>query len=355
MIQKQISEIDKDYVLYLYLEEGYSVDKLSKTVCRGVNTIKEILLKEGIEVRVSRLASNKQFRDWRSEGKSVSEIAAFLNIKEHSVKRILQTLGIVEKVNAYMTPEQCDKIIELYNKGISSSKVAKELGISKATVLAHLHDTNTVLKTQQFYNKYTFNDKFFDKIDSEVKAYFLGYLYADGYNNEERNLIVFGQAEKDKKSVEKFKDVLNATHPISIDTKEGRQPFYKIRINSKYFSQALKKQGCGNAKTFNLTFPELAPELVHHFIRGYFDGDGSIWFSKDKPHISITGLDTFLFDLQKVLIDNCNINLTKLTCRKNNAIKEIRYGGINNIKKISNYLYKDATIYLERKYLKMPK
>ena len=355
MTTKAISKFDSEYLVHLYIDEGYSINKLARMLGRGVNTVKKILLENNIEVRVSGLASNQQFRDWHSQGKSVSEIALLLGTKKDSITKVLKMLGLVEQSYKRITEKECELIVQLYSECNSLSMIGKKLNLSKPTVAYHLRAKNTVMKNQLFYNKYTFNNKFFDKIDSEVKAYFLGYLYADGYNDEKRNKVVFGQAEKDKESVQKFKDALNATHPISVEKRKGnRQSFYKITISSKYFSQALKNQGCQNAKTFNLTFPDLAPELVNHFIRGYFDGDGSIWFTAEgKPRMSITGLDTFLLDLQKVLVQECNVNLTKLACRRNNTIKEIRYGGVNNIKKISDYLYKDATIYLERKYLKM--
>lgn len=89
--------------------------------------------------------------------------------------------------------------------------------------------------------------------------------------------------------------------------------------------------------------------LINHFIRGYFDGDGSISITKSnrQPHLNLLGSKSFLSTVQKILVNVCGVSYTKI--RKSSQIYSMSYGGKLNCKAIRDYLYKDSTIYLERK------
>lgn len=98
----------------------------------------------------------------------------------------------------------------------------------------------------------------------------------------------------------------------------------------------------------------------HHFIRGYFDGDGYLSTPITRPGdctLGITSNREFLSDIQAILIENTNINKTKLsdTCSSKNNIYKLMYGGIKNAKKIYDFLYMDATLFLIRKKEKFDK
>jgi len=125
-------------------------------------------------------------------------------------------------------------------------------------------------------------------------------------------------------------------------------------------SQRLFELGCGKNKTFKIEFPIWLDEsLYNHFIRGVFDGDGSISFliRDNSPEFNITGTEELLAYIQNILMKECNLNKTKLTKKKNSKtnIVALRYSGTVNLIKIRRWLYKDATIYLERKYNKFMK
>lgn len=130
---------------------------------------------------------------------------------------------------------------------------------------------------------------------------------------------------------------------------------YRITINNKHISERLVELGCGKAKTSVIKFPnsEQVPlDLVHHFVRGYFDGDGSVssgkWFK-----IDIISTPEFLINLQYILKDSIGINITKLnTSRKYSKevnIATLNIGGRLQCIGFKDWLYKDATIFLERK------
>lgn len=86
--------------------------------------------------------------------------------------------------------------------------------------------------------KYTFNKNYFEKIDSEDKAYFLGLLYADGCNStsatQNHASIVLNLQEGDKEILEKFMKYINSNKPLLYRPKqENHNPQYRFVINSK--------------------------------------------------------------------------------------------------------------------------
>ena len=120
----------------------------------------------------------------------------------------------------------------------------------------------------------------FEKIDSEEKAYWLGFLYADGYISFSENKIELSLAEKDVHHIEKFRDFLGINNRICY---RPSVKAYRLSFRSDKCKQDLINQGCTPRKSLTLKFPtskQVPYELIRHFIRGYFDGDG--WFSNTK-------------------------------------------------------------------------
>ena len=210
-------------------------------------------------------------------------------------------------------------------------------------------------------NKYTFNKNFFNRIDTEEKAYILGFLYADGNISDTikdrhyRLRILLKDSDSD--ILEKIKKSIDFTGNISHREQKYQDKNkcgYKISdlaIHSKTLHTQLMKHGLFPGKTFNIKYPNIPEELDRHFIRGFFDGDGSIYLRKNRPNgfrINLTcASKEFLDEISKKIITNtkiknCNINPTKNMYRfdkdKNDAIR------------ILNWLYENSNIYLNRKY-----
>ena len=106
------------------------------------------------------------------------------------------------------------------------------------------------------------------------------------------------------------------------------------------------------------TQEDLDKDLIRHFVRGYFDGDGSIYKNNGKYpfySISIVGTDNLLNFIHDYFYRN---NLTKrsyssLKKRKSTqTVSYIRYGGNNVVNDILTHLYDgiDTNIPLDRKY-----
>ena len=216
---------------------------------------------------------------------------------------------------------------------------------------------------------YGLNEKYFDIIDSEEKAYWLGLLYADGcvYSKDKRYYIVLELKYDDKEHIKKFMKAIEAEHPIYETIKNGKK-YVSVRIGSKYMFNSLCNLGCIPNKTLTLEFPDegkVSKELIRHFMRGYFDGDGCLSLSngfRKRPELKnpskkkypyklwffkVLGTKEFLEQYAVELGVKCN----KLHCNavgKNNY--NLKYGGAPKVHKWASFLYKDSSIYLNRKY-----
>lgn len=226
--------------------------------------------------------------------------------------------------------------------------------------------------------KHFYDTDYFNVIDCEDKAYFLGLLYADGYSIDHISTEGFGITlqKQDNDILLKLKECIKSDYPIieipGVGNNKDKSMFY---VYGKGIKEKLDKVGLFQRKTFKITFPNFLQEnLMHHFIRGYFDGDGCIWNGKRKimtvkdkackngfrdrivhnVKFNITSNTSFITELQYYLNDKIQLPITKLYFRNKDNLNcaTVEYSGRGNIKKFYNYIYDDATIYLTRKKIK---
>ena len=256
------------------------------------------------------------------------------------------------------------QLFEMYETGnYSGNQLTNYFPVSQVAINNLLRRNGYDAKSaSELKRKYPIQEDFFDKIDTQEKAYILGLLYADGWNQTDRNVVGIGLKESDKEILDKITSLIQPTKPLGYYKKnklkrgfENSQNEYRLVIANKRISERLVELGCGKAKTHNLTFPteEQVPScLIRHFVRGYFDGDGSVSGDKQKQ-FNLVGTINFLLPLQQILIEELGFSKTKLDQRhkeRDNEIRSLRYCGINQCITFRDWLYKDATIYLERKY-----
>lgn len=248
-----------------------------------------------------------------------------------------------------LNKEQIKKMIEEYRQGDSTIALGRKYSVSSTAIYNLLRRRDISMRTpSQAKQEYKINEYFFDVIDTEEKAYWLGFICADGYLNFKRNSLSIGLSTKDKNHLNKLKLSLKSNHPIN-EYNYPYSTFVRLYVGNVHIIDSLKKYINQN-KTFSLLFPNLKKNLEQHFIRGYFDGDGCITGNRKNPQFNLTSNKYFLEELKKRLISN-GLNNTKNEIRHKtqNNIQTLRYCGINNIKKIYKYLYKNSTIYMERK------
>src|SRR5579859_2720079 len=266
------------------------------------------------------------------------------------------------------TPEIATEIIKLYNLKFNTHQIAHQFNCSPTFIVNVLKKYNIPRRLSSTYkSKYIINDNFFDTIDTEEKAYILGFLYADGNNYVNNNCyeVSINLVEEDKSILEEILRLLspdNKLKKISFKNKNWKNQ-YRLCIKNKKISDQLTQLGCVPNKSLTLTFPEWLTnkELQRHFIRGYFDGDGSI-YSK-KPKITgqidygwqITSTYNFCSSIKDILENNLNIHcsLKKISkCSKNQITTTVSVGGNHQIKILMDWIYNNSIIYLPRKHNK---
>lgn len=241
----------------------------------------------------------------------------------------------------------------MYYSGENIVDICDNLKCNKSMIYRKFNEWNINrrkrIKTKERCNAiYSVDYTYFDKIDCEHKAYWLGMMVSDGFVNEKE--ISLCLKKDDVELIETFKSDLKSNHPIKIN-KDGNPV---LTIVCKHICDTLKSYGFHNRKSWDLNIDNIlkniSPEYESHFIRGLFDGDGSIKYYKYtyinniQFHFGYTGLKNVCeYIKNKLMIDR------KLVY-EGNVTYTLVTRDISKIIDISNYLYKDATIYLNRKY-----
>lgn len=249
------------------------------------------------------------------------------------------------------TNEQVAYIINKYlNENYTLKQLGREFNCSYGTIrnLLNKHKINSRGNKQGFPR----DEFYFNKIDTEEKAYWLGFLYADGCVHTNKNEISIDIT--DKEHIEKFKRAIKALNHKITSTEDKRfkkaKTLYQFSIKDKQLHEDLIKWGCIPQKSLLLKkIPNIPRDYVSHFLRGYFDGDGSLHYLQgtNNYRISFVGTKDFLTEVQKEL-------QTKVSLQGNIAGKAfvLQISGRKQVERILKYLYKDSkeSIRLNRKY-----
>lgn len=206
------------------------------------------------------------------------------------------------------------------------------------------------------------NDHYFDVIDSDEKAYWLGFLYADGYIYQRKNKngtysehFELGLSTEDLDHMKKFRYCVGCNKDIKFKHVKFNRKNYescKLTIYGHDFVNSLMAKGVVPRKSLILTFPteQQVPRKFHSaFIRGYFDGDGCVYGNNHTNvyQISMVGTYDFLAAVQDIICENTTMNHVEM--HKKWRAYQLNWGGFNNLKSIYQYLYKDSSISLNRK------
>lgn len=247
-----------------------------------------------------------------------------------------------------LTHKEKTELFTKYESGkYTGADLAKEYPISLTAINGLLRRNGYKAKSQsELQRKYNIDEAFFDAINTEEKAYFLGLLYADGCNATNRNAVILSLKEDDKDILEKLNSLLQPKKPLG-HTKSGRTT---LLISNKHISQRLIELGCHRAKTYTLEFPkekQVPSNLIRHFVRGYFDGDG--WVGKKS--ICVVSTLSFCNSLAEMLNQELNVN-SYIRARHPERNNNIRMLELNNksARIFLKWIYRDSNIHLQRKY-----
>jgi hypothetical protein len=242
----------------------------------------------------------------------------------------------------------------------SIATIAEKMGCSISKVQKYLEReglTRTNLEAKRLLSKRTqHNSTFFDSIDTEEKAYWLGFFYADGYLDKDGSTLKLDLSARDTVHVQRFASIFHRevrVYERNPDKRNGRiYSTTSCTISCAYLWHALIAKGIrqGNSLSEDTSVFEHIPDelLVHHFVRGFFDGDGSVHRGKRGAlQFGFVGSFSFLEHLRRTIGASTGLPAPKLeTDRK---LTCIRWSGNGSSERFKRWLYRDATIWLERK------
>jgi hypothetical protein len=264
------------------------------------------------------------------------------------------------------TIEQREEICQRYIAGESTVAIAKTYGKDKTFIRLALIKQGITRRenTPELHRIYQCNHAYFDQTLDEERAYWIGFLLADGYvtGHKIRGASVIGMSLSviDTAHVERFKTALQSNHPIGYHANVGGYGAGKQMVRFAFASQelvnAVARYGIVEHKTKICVTPQLPPELMCHMYRGYVDGDGGLSLYKIRRWLNaafdVVGTESFLKDFALWLAIHAKSNPNvPLKAKGTTAVMNLRYGGLRQVSDILHVLYDDATIYLERKLI----
>lgn len=257
-----------------------------------------------------------------------------------------------------VTEELKKDIINFYrSKPMSILTVCEKYGLCSPTVSKILKDEKRYKKASIFNPD--FDEAYFENIDTEAKAYFLGLIIADGNvfideKNKEANrqaVISITLNSSDEYILERFRNEVKTNTIVGHDGRGCSQ----VAVRSNKMSKDLEKYGVVPRKSFITYLPQIDKELMPHLIRGIMDGDGSINAHLIKSgrflhSIAFCGTHRLMSEISDFIYSNANLNTKpRVYDYKTRTLSEIAVRGIDDMFKLGEFIYNNSTIYLNRK------
>lgn len=256
-------------------------------------------------------------------------------------------------MNKKWNTEEIEILKNLYNSNVSMKDISKAL--NRTYIAVRSKAVELKLSTPGFMKrKYNANHQFFKKIDSIEKAYIFGLWCADGCISEGRFDIA--QHSEDQYLLAEIKKLFDYTGPL----KRNGLNNMRLSIASKQICEDLKSLGGMERKSVVMPFPDVPEEYYFDFIRGYCDGDGSVWYKKPKDkknhylYFKIIGGYNFLSHIQKYALETYNLSLNLRIIDKNNNFSIFDATG-KKAQQFLDLMYKSVNdkktnLFLKRKY-----
>lgn len=270
--------------------------------------------------------------------------------------------GIPNYNEIVFTKEQKEEIVDMYvNQKLSTPKIGKIMGCNYQKICSVLDEFN-IKRVNNGLRKYKINEAYFDNINTPNKAYVLGLMFADGCNFPPKCTAFISLQESDKELLEKIRSEIGSDKPLKIidyskrhDNGHSYNNMCTLEMYSKHICESLEKLGVIQNKSLKLEFPNISEELYSHFLRGYFDGDGSIYQqvkneNNKKITLTFTSTENFCKKIKEIVENNLGIYCGIYDASCHNGITKVASLSGTSAKKLLHWMYKDADLYLQRKY-----
>jgi len=306
------------------------------------------------------IEEEKQIIDMYKNNVCIDDIINIFETQEKDIRLILKNNSVDRVYNSF-SEELYDRIVKLYKDGNTQDYICEQLLIRDRCIVKTLRKRGEHVRTYSENNRrYGLNEYYFDKIDNPNKAYLLGMLYADGCNHVDHYAITLSLQEQDKDVVEFMKSEVEYEGPIRIHRLSQKDSRHKdqhiLCINDQRMSLRLEELGVVQNKSLIIQFPKfITDDLMPHFIRGYFDGDGSLHYNEkhQKTYTSVVGTKDFCESLSQILQTlNCkHFIVHPKQCKDSNTFVLKTCGNKSSLTFL-NWMYDNNEFHMERKYQK---
>lgn len=254
-------------------------------------------------------------------------------------------------------PDIISRSVELWNSGLTTDEVAKIIGRSRALISLYLKSRD--VDTTRRYSTYSLDESYFESVDSPDKAYWLGFLAADGTVGK-RTVSVELQ-ERDRPHLESLKSAVSFTGPVRntshVDKRNGKvYRACQLSFSSARLVRSLSGRGWHEfKKTGSTSILQRVPiELKSHLLRGLFDGDGCLtWSGKDAFFTFVDMHKSVTMWYRNELVRELGLSRVKVNSTKAGTSYVFHYGGNIQVKRICEYLYGGKNVMcLQRKLLR---
>lgn len=209
--------------------------------------------------------------------------------------------------------------------------------------------------TRPSNRRYQLNESFFDSWSAEM-AYVLGFWFADGYMKIDRSYRI-NFYSNDKEILKSIRNILGSNHQIR---KASQSNCWVLETYSKHMYYKLIELGGFRNKSKTLSMPFVPEVFLADFIRGYFDGDGSVFYvsylsTKDnKQRVELrsnftSGSSLFLNQLMRVLKTELGLAIKQLGIYNQGQSLKLGYGTKDTKKLLAFMYYEGYPIGLQRK------
>lgn len=302
---------------------------------------------------------------------SPTKIANKLNISIGTIKYNINKYKLSNKKKRFKVELNDQDVWNYYNECKNVQKTASYFKCDSGVIKENLLNNNKKLFVK------TWDDNFFSE-DNEKSFYWAGFIAADGCINSFNNIktgklyqnLQISISTKDKDFLQLFCNDINYNKKITDSVYHNKNHILKPSHAEKYYNSSisissdkmvndLNRFGIGPRKSLTYEFPKhfINHELIHHFMRGYNDGDGSFYLNNIGKQTNIKikqvcfclcGTQVFLKDYLSILTRECNMKYDAKHINPG-SIYTLDLRGNKKLANVYNYLYKDATIFLTRK------
>lgn len=317
---------------------------------------------------LSLISPEQLIQDFKELG-SATKIAKKYKINPVTVYSAFKLIGfdciVKPRVDENLTKDLLQKE---YNELQSFRKIGKKYNASGESI--RMLSEKFGVETNDLV-RYACDEDFFTQ-ENETTFYVAGFIAADGCvkirkgGASLRYELQIGLAKTDKEFLNQIKITLKTDAPIHdfLIENSKRNPNWndtwasQLQITSKKIVNDLEKFDIVPRKSLIYTFPKWMIEhpLRHHYMRGYFDGDGSFYVPKlaegkhtEQIYFGLRGTQQFLKCYRSILEQECELEVRDKNIRISSDCGVLEYGGNGVISEIAQFLYCDATIFLPRK------